>query len=394
MAYLINRAVAARLECLHALVQLIHSKFGNNNFALKDVKFDRNAENIHKYCRLLQENSITGVYCRFKDNPLDESGCAITNAVDCDTTKSKEVSNTVNALHALGLVERRVKYCRLTEEGIIFSQTEYGSEAMTGLIRQGVLKYGPAIGILAFLESRYNAGDTFSAKDITVGYPSTQEYVEYKGKTVEISSGSKQDSNIRTKSCLLAWLTTAGFIRPVNIETDDESPVHLKYRSYINSAHRNKQIYEIVEIPGLIEVDRPLDYNNLTKLNSGLRERGMADVREVTMRYESIIKNRRFAIIYLLNKAYEKGMSLSVDLLIDLFNKYPGIFIVSKDNLKEVVDAEIEIAFMAGIPYEVEGDADGANVRLRPMLGINMIEASIGAPNYLVGILSGVELYG
>ena len=45
MAFLINRTAAARIECLHALAQLIVEKFGSYGrpFNLKDVKFDRNS---------------------------------------------------------------------------------------------------------------------------------------------------------------------------------------------------------------------------------------------------------------------------------------------------------------------------------------------------------------
>ena len=108
MAFLINRTAAARIECLHALAQLIVEKFGVDGrpFSLKDVKFDRNAINIHQYCTLLKEDELVGKYCRFKENPLDDAGCSITNGVLSDTTKSKEVSNTINAMHALGFVER------------------------------------------------------------------------------------------------------------------------------------------------------------------------------------------------------------------------------------------------------------------------------------------------
>ena len=64
MAFLINRTAAARIECLHALAQLIVEKFGTYGkpFNLKDVKFDRNAINIHQYCTLLKEDELVGKY--------------------------------------------------------------------------------------------------------------------------------------------------------------------------------------------------------------------------------------------------------------------------------------------------------------------------------------------
>lgn len=395
MAFLINRTAAARIECLHALAQLIKSKFGMGDFALKDVKFDRDSENIYQYCSLLQNSDLTGAYCRFKENPLDDAGCSITNGVYSDTTKSKEVSNTINAMHALGFVERKGRSMRLTREGDRFASTDYQSTEMGDIIKTAVLNYGPITGVLTYLAEQYKEGDQFNAKELVVGYPSPSEYAEYKGKTVEISNGSKADSNTRTKSCLLAWLTTAGYIRPARLKPDPSYSPHLAYRSYINREHRNEQLYEIVELPEIISTRRPLDYDNLTKLNTGLRERGMAEVREATLSYESVIKNRRFAIIYLLNKAYKEHKYLPFRMLIDLFKEYPDIFIVSENGLVEIIEEEIEIAYMAGIPYaKVFDPRNSDEIFLKPIQGINMEEASVGAPETLLKILESVELDG
>lgn len=395
MAYLINRTAAARIECLHALAKLILSKFGKSVFALKDVKFNRDEENIHNFCSLLKNSDLMGKYCRFKDNPLDEAGCAITNGVNSDTTKSKEVSNTINAMHALGFVERNGRSIRLTSEGEDFAKTDYQSQEMGDIIKRAVLNYGPIIGLLTYLAEEYNVGDTFNAKELVVGYPSPSEYADYKGNYVEISCGSKADSNTRTKSCLLAWLTTAGYIRPARLKPDQSYFRHLAYRSYINSSQRNEQLYELVELPDIVTAKRPLDYDNLTKLNTGLRERGMAEVREATMNYESVIKNRRFAIIYLLNKAFSEKTLLPFRLLIDLFIKYPKTFIVSENGLVDIIEEEIEIAYMAGIPYAKVFDYNISDeIYLKPIQGINMAEASIGAPESLIEILKNVKLNG
>lgn len=386
MAFLINRTAAARIECLHALAQLILSKFGQNTFTLNDVKFDRTTENIHKYCTLLQYNDVIGTLCRFKDNPLDEAGCAITNGVTSDSTKSKEVSNTINALNALDFAHRSGRFIRLTNSGVVFAQTDYLSPGMTDIIRNAVLNYGPITGIITSLSSRYKVGDRFSTSDISVGYPNTDEFVEYNGHTIRISSGSRQDSNTRTKSCLLAWLVTAGYIKPVNIQIDNNVHTHLAFSAYINSAHRNAKKYEILELPEIISTHKPLDYKNLTKLNRGLRERGMADIREATMLYESIINNRRFAIIYLLNKAHDTNQLLRFSDIIRLFRKYPQNFIISDNDLDSVVQTEIAIAHMAGIPYDTTQQDD--DIYLKPHHGINMAEAAIDVPNNLMQILT------
>lgn len=194
------------------------AKFGDRNFTLNDIKFVREEENIHKYCPLLRAASLIGSpSCRFKSNPLDEAGCALTNGLNVDFTKSKEVSNTINALHALGFVERDNKTSHLTDKGIIFADTEYNSAEMSRIIHDAVIKYGPVVGLLSQIPSRHEKGCRFNTNDLTIGYPDTNEVAYIDGNLVKISSGSKSDSNIRTKSCLLAWLTTAGYIRPVKI---------------------------------------------------------------------------------------------------------------------------------------------------------------------------------
>ena len=97
MAFLINRNPPARPQCLHALCQLASHKFKNieTTFNMKELKFDPEKLNIHQFCSNLVENETMNLkYCPYKENPLDPAGCSLTNGVDADTTKSKEISNT------------------------------------------------------------------------------------------------------------------------------------------------------------------------------------------------------------------------------------------------------------------------------------------------------------
>lgn len=387
MAFLINRTAAARIECLHALAQLIVEKFGVDGrpFSLKDVKFDRGAVNIYQYCTLLNEDELVGKYCRFKENPLDDAGCSITNGVLSDTTKSKEVSNTINAMHALGFVERVGRKVRITSFGVRFAKTEYGTADMQTIIRKAVLNYGPVVGVMYGL-SGYNPGDTFNVSEINVGYPSTTEFVEHNGSLVELSAGSTQDSNTRTKSCILAWLTQGGYIKPVHFKPTNSPYPHIAYRNYINSEHRMGQIYEIVEFPNTEITDRPLNYDNLTKMNFCLRENGQSVVREATMYYETKIKNRRFAILFLLNLAFQNNTAVALSDIIDVLKEDKGKFVVSEDNLEETILTEIEIAFMAGIPY-VERYMNG-KLYLQPTKGLNLKELEVGAPQDVINFLN------
>lgn len=394
MAFLINRTAAARIECLHALAQLIVAKFGSygKSFNLKDVKFDRDGENIHSFCTLLREDDIAGHYCRFKENPLDEAGCSITNGVLSDSTKSKEVSNTINAMHALGFVEREGRKVRITSFGIKFSVTKYDSEEMHRIIQKAVQNYGPIVGVLSWLQKYYKIGDKFKTNDIKVGYPEPKEYVEHNGERVLLSAGSTQDTNTRTRSCILAWLTSAGFIKPASVRPSNSPYPQIAYRDYINKEHRMEQIYEIVEFPSVEITEHPLNYDNLTKMNFCLRENGMMCVREATRYYEDIIKNRRFAILYLLNMAYENNTTIAVDDIIEIMRTYPNLFVVSDYDLEDTINTEIEIAFMAGIPYVLR-ITDGQN-RLQPIKGLNIKELQIGAPQILVNTLKQYDFNG
>lgn len=394
MAFLINRTAAARIECLHALAQLIVAKFGSYGrpFSLKEVKFDRDSENIHSFCTLLREDDIAGRYCRFKENPLDDAGCSITNGVLSDSTKSKEVSNTINAMHALGFVEREGRKIRITSFGYKFSVTRYASEEMHYIIKKAVQNYGPIVGVLSWLQRNYNVGDKFNTNDIKVGYPEPEEYVNHNGERVLLSAGSTEDTNTRTRSCILAWLTTAGFIKPANVKPSNSPYPQIAYRDYINKEHRMEQIYEIIEFPSVEITEHPLNYDNLTKMNFCLRENGMMSVREATRYYEEKIKNRRFAILYLLNMAYENNTTIAVNDMIDIMRSYPNLFVVSDIDLEDTINTEIEIAFMAGIPYVlriVEGQ-----IRLQPIKGLNIKELQVGAPQKLINTLKQYEFNG
>ncbi len=387
MAFLINRTAAARIECLHALARLIVEKFGTYGkpFNLKDVKYDRNAINIHHYCTLLKEDELVGKYCRFKENPLDDAGCSITNGVLSDTTKSKEISNTINAMHALGFVERVGRKVRISSFGVRFAKTEYGTADMQAIIKKAVLNYGPIVGVMYGL-SKYNSGDTFNVSEINVGYPSPTEFVDYNGTIVELSTGSTQDSNTRTKSCMLAWLTQGGYIKPVHFTPSNSPYPHIAYRDYINSEHRMEQVYEIIEFPNTEITDRPLNYDNLTKMNFCLRENGQSIVREATMYYETIIKNRRFAILFLLNLAFQNNTAVALSDIIDVMKEDKDKFVVSEEDLEETISTEIEIAFMAGIPYV--GRYINGKLYLQPTKGLNLEELEIGAPLDVINFLN------
>ena len=394
MAYLINRNPPARIECLHNLCKFIYSKYGTDNiFSMKDIKYNANGENVFLYCHLLITNtSLNLKYCPYKNNPINKSGCSLTNGVIDDTTKSKEVSNTINALNALGFLNRRGRKISLTNAGELFFKTDFSSRDMLLIIQSAVLNYGMFVGLIAQLKL-LNKTD-FDTNEIILGYPISDEKIIKDGVMIKISSGSERDSNTRTKSCLLAWGVSCGFFIPKNLNNKHSNKVlhQITTRDYILSKNRNLRKYSLLNFPENIFkkkfiVSNPLNYDNLTKNTGALRENNQAKIRELTLLVEPKIKNRRYSIVFALNLAYVNQLELNFDELISFTSKYPNHFVVNESSFIDVMYSDLNIAFMVGIPFEVL-----KNGNLKPLVGINMLEVSKGAPQILLDIMSGFKI--
>lgn len=391
MAYLINRNPPGRIECLHNLCKFISSKYNiGEQFNMKDIKYNAQEDNILNHCNLLKSNSLLNIkYCPYKDNPLNTSGCSLTNGVNDDTTKSKEISNTVNALDSLGFLYRRKRNIEITHQGLLFAKTEYNSIEMLQIIRKAVSGYGMFIGFLA--QIKLLGKNSFDTNEITLGYPNSNEKILYEGNSIIISGGSESDSNTRTKSCLLAWGISCGFFIPENLDNDsyDADTIYQEVtRNYTLAKKRNLRKYKITNFPDYLFngnhiVTKPLDYNNLTKNTGALRENNQAKIRELTLKVEPKIKNRRYAIIYALNKAYLEKTTLDFDTLIDFLNNYPDLFIVNQESFEDVMYSELNIAFMVGTPFSI-----GINNELKPLVGVDMSEVNLGAPDDLINVMN------
>lgn len=397
MAYLINRNPAARFDCLHSLVKFINAYYGpNHDFTLNDVKYNADEDNVHNYCRLLRNSDFGVEYCPYLQNPLSDAGCNMTNGITCDSTKSKEVSNTINALHALGFVRRSNRSVKITDLGIRFANATFGTAEMQQIIHDSVVKYGPAVGVLKQISELCSLNGKFNTGNITVGYPDPEETVQYNRGFVIISAGSQDDSNTRTKSCILAWLTAGGYIRPENLPPVTTAEyAHSKYNSFLNQPHRGDRTYVYVSDAPFLRgetfvTQSPLDYKNLTKMTGALRENNLAEVREATMLYEPIIQNRRLAIVYFLNKAFENGTDLKFSSLVDFFSRHTDLFVVDETSINDVLQEEIQIANMSGIPYSI--NEISGSIYLHPIAGVNINELTLGAPTEVVDILRSITL--
>lgn len=389
MAYLINRSTSAKTECLHSLLSFLYDSFGvKGYFTLNDAKFDRENKNVHAFCPLLKSTSLGIKCCPFLDNALDEAGCIMTHQKEGDSTKSKQVSDTINTMHALGLVTRKRNNVIITKLGEDFALAKTGSIEYQKLLEKAVLSYGPCIGVLKqAADASDGKGGLFKANDIYVGFPDTQESVIYNGKLIAISSGSKRDSNTRTRSTILTLLTAAGYIQPANLPDllSGELP-HSKYSDYINDKH-NSSSYRLLRRPPYehqndFVVERPLSFMRLSKQTRSLREKGQGDIRSATLDCQEKLLNRRFAIVFLLNRAFKQGKPLSISYLIEYLRQYPEYFVISNDSFESAMYEDLQVADMVGIPFYVDNEKN-----LHPLTGLNEKELNEDVPSALLEIL-------
>ena len=168
-------------------------------------------------------------------------------------------------------------------------------------------------------------------------------------------------------------------LKELGYEKEDITKILLTHKHLDHSG-------ELGQFPNAEITDRPLNYDNLTKMNFCLRENGQSVVREATMFFETKIKNRRFAILFLLNLAFQNKTAVALSDIIDVLKEDKGKFVVSEEDLEETISSELEIAFMAGIPY-IRRYMNG-KLYLQPTKGLNLDELEVGAPQDVINFLN------
>lgn len=367
MAMLLNRKYGSRLECLYYILQSCYAKYGINKFfSLKDLKYSEEDKfNTHNFCNLLID--CVGIKCcPYLVNPLNSSKCYATQSVISDTTKSKAVSDIGGSLEALGFIKRYKTKFKVTLLGEKWIQSDFYSNDWEDIARLGVLSYGPVIGFLFKLK---NLEDTFSYSGIYLSYPQTEESVVYTDehgnkKIVNLSTDSQKDSNTRTLSRIIGWCVSVGLIEPCGIKIEDNACAHLKYRDFVNSGELVVRKFKKTELYYSLFnekqfISNPLSYTRLHKNVGSLRENGGEDLRRATLEYNRNIINRRFVFVYILNHFSKENKNLSFKLLVQKMIKYRQYFFTELSNPAQIMSTEIEIAFIAGIPFYV---TDGDNI--------------------------------
>ena len=380
MAFLINRNPSGRLLCLHGLLQYVEHHWGDGPYEIKNFKFDSTrTPNIHDFspCATMEYGFQSCVYL---ENPSSLAGCGLVNSLVEDTQKSKSASDIFNALDGLGFITRSGNTATITALGKKFITSDRSSPDWELTAREGAQNYGPFAGLM-FLASHFPKHEKWTRQDISLGFSQTGERVVFEGGEVTLSTGSQNDTINRSRSSLIAWGVATGFFtignsRPSGIA----SPAQVTYYEYLMSPQWSDGFWnsELVYQPSTAVVQRPLSYNQLVKSIKSLRENGQESQRNASLQWETVIKNRRLAIAYALNRSAELNKPLIFD---EFVSRLFGVtdFVINQDTLKETLAVELGNAFVIGTPYKLlEGNL------LQGMRKVNLSVLSAGAEQKVV----------
>lgn len=285
-------------------------------------------------------------------------------------------------------VTRTEKGGRITADGENFISHAYEDKETLPIIRKALLSYGPFIGLISNLVF---SKDTINRAEIKFGYPTTNETVTHNGRLIRLSTGSEEDTMTRTRSTLCIWAITGGFIFPEGFPAiKNKEKCHVELLPYIKSTKWNVNKFKVLVKQDFfakkLYINNPLTYNSMTKSTKALRERHQDDVRNLTLKFEGIVKNRRFAIVYLLAKSAQENKKLNINKIATALKKYPDLFIVNPKNWENVLSTEFAIAPLSGIPFNFKNDY------AEPLTLLNMDELTKDAPTTLTNILN--QIYG
>lgn len=380
MIAIINRTPTGRLISLHSELRYLKARYGKNKFELKGLKYDKEAKvNPLMFFPLAVNDPSIGIYDPYLDNPLSPAKFHLTQSIQYDTQKSKSASECLNALEALGWIERFNNLSNLTEKGLVIAEYPYEDINLFKLMRESVLGYGIFVGFLFKCYSNLDVNDFIIKNSIEIGYKDTHEFIHLDGRDIPISTGSQKDTIVRTRSTLFAWAISTGFALPANYDIPANiSKWHVDTLKEISSKHWGWNKMKMFIDGGLFNgshfVERPLSYRWMTKSTKALRERGQQNIRNISLQEENKVKNRRYAIVYCLALCSRDNLRLNYDKFLDQLLKYPNLFVVSNDEFKSVMQIEKDIAVVSGIPFIEKGNI------LKPLTKISIENLTKDAP--------------
>lgn len=391
MALLLNRKYGSRLECLYYILKSLYNTYSTtNSFSLSDIKFDSdNENNVHKYCALLHENF--GIkYCPYLLNELNESKCYATQSKISDSTKSKAVSDIGRSFEALGFINKssvKNKYY-ITPLGEQWVNTSFDSKEWFDISLHSVLSYGPVLGFIH--QANLIDSDIFNISDIYISYPQTEESVLFTTdegiqKSILLTNGSQKDSNTRTRSKLINWCISTGIFDPSLKVSDTNELPQIKQRNIVNATKMsNRKLLKTDLFKFIVTkkhyVQNPLSYEHLHKDVKALRENGIKDIRTVSLKYNELVLNRRFVLLYVLNKFSNDGLTIEFDELLDNMKVFSHKFFINDSNIEDILSSEFDITNVAGLPCHVSGNT------ITPLTTINESILTYNAPSDIIDI--------
>jgi len=385
MAYLINRNVSGRLLCLHGLLQYIHHHWGNGPYEISNLKFDaKKSPDIHHFSPC--SSDLYGFSsCIYLDNPSSLAGCGLVNSVVEDSQKSKSASDIFNALDGLGFITRAGNSATLTSLGSSFIESDRESSEWERIVRIGVQNYGPFAG-LSYLASQFSNGQVWTRSSVSLGFANTNEVVNFGGQKVHLSMGSQDDTITRSRSSLISWGIAAGYFYPKNFKdsANQDLPSQVKHYSYLMGPRWTDGFLNT----GLVYeersevVQRPLSYDRVVKSVRSLREQGQSAQRQASIQWESVVKNRRLAIAFLLHQSAKMKQPIAFEDMVVSLVKHRE-FVVNREEFSSTMQEELKNAFVIGTPYKV---IDGNS-----LLGLRQVNLEVlneGAPTEVLQILN------
>lgn len=384
MAAIVNRTPTGRLISLHTELKYLKARYGNGPFELKGLKFDSTAKhNPLMYFPLAKTHPSIGIYDPYLDNPLSPAKFHLTQSIQYDSQKSKSASECLNALEALGWVNRTGNVSKLSRVGMELADVSYESEHFIEIARKSVLGYGVFIGFLYKCLVNQSEQEIVNKGKIEIGYRNTHEMINKDGGQIPLSTGSQKDTIVRTRSTLFAWAVTTGFAFPTELSVPDKlSGWHVEALEEIKKKHWGWNKMRVFIPEDLFKskhlVDRPLSYRWMTKSTKALRERGQESIRNSSLNEESKVKNRRFALVLALAIAADDNRKIDFSKLIHGLSKRPELFVVQNNDFERVMHIETDIAIVAGIPFSKEGEI------FTPLTRLNKQSLTDGAPEEVI----------
>lgn len=375
MALLLNRKYGSRLECLYYILKTTYDRFGDNEFKIKDLKYDQDEVNVFSHCELLLIR-MGRKYCPFLNNPLNPSKCYATQSVDSDSTKLKAASDVARSFEALGFLSSNDSGFTITESGKQWIKTKMDSQEWLELVKSAVLSYGVVIG---FLHKINSIDDPFNSSTIYLGYPDSDD-------PEELSSNSTRDSNTRTVSKIVSWCVTAGLIEPIQdfVESSNQLP-QVKYKNFVNASILRVRLFKKTAIADDFFnikhfVSHPLSYQHLNKNVGSIRERGSEDIRLRTLINNDKVLNRRFVFVYVLNEMSKLNRTLNFNDFVKTLLPYENTMFLPNSDITSIMQTEANIASICGIPFDIYED------ELIPKTIIDEHALSSSAPNEIIQI--------